>query len=272
MNSATRARARFGGGQVWGIMGGMGPLSSAEFVKTIYGLRPEDREQTAPRLVLWSDPRIPDRTECILEGRQGRLLEHLTENLRRLTDCGVGGVVICCVTIHHLLDLLPAALRSKVVSLVDLIFEESLRRGRRYLLLCTSGTRKVGLFERHPLWERARGHILLPSDEDQEKIHELIYRVKRGLHRPADVEFLRVLVAAYGADSFIAGCTEIHVLVREYGLALESARGCPCLDPLMVLAELISGSAAGAAATFNPSLRAKIFSEPRGHLTAEEGS
>jgi aspartate racemase len=250
MTSATPTRELFGGGQVWGVMGGMGPLSSAEFVKTVYGLCPEEREQSAPPLVLWSDPRIPDRTECILEGREGPLLEQLTENLRRLAACGVSDIVICCVTVHHLLERLPAALRSKVVSLVDLIFEGVLRRGRRYLLLCTTGTRRVGLFERHPLWPSASGRILMPSDEDQEKVHELIYRVKRGTHCPADVEFLKGLVAAYGADSFIAGCTEIHVLVREYGLALELARGAPCLDPLMVVAEMIAGSALGVPADF----------------------
>jgi aspartate racemase len=242
----------FGGGQLWGIMGGMGPLSSAEFVKTIYGLRPEDREQAAPHLILWSDPRSPDRTECILEGRPDLLLEPLTENLRRLAACEVTSIVICCVTIHHLMDMLPAALRSKVISLVDLIFEVVLRSERRYLLLCTKGTRKVELFERHPLWERTHGRIVLPSDDDQEKVHELVYRVKRGLHCPADVEFLGGLVAAYGADSFIAGCTEIHVLVREYGLAHDRARGCPCLDPLMVLAELISQSALHVPANLEP--------------------
>jgi len=235
--------------QLWGIMGGMGPLASAEFVKTIYELCPEDEEQLAPPLILWSDPRMPDRTDCILEGRQDLLLEKLTEGLRRLVACDVTGIVICCVTIHQVIDLLPRDLRSRIISLLDVIFEDVLKHERRYLLLCTKGTRKVRLFESHRLWNSTQGRIVLPSEKDQERIHELLYRIKQYKHSAADVKFLNELVQSYGVDSFIAGCTEIHVLVRDYGLAQGFAQAGPCLDPLMVLAGMISQSTLSASVT-----------------------
>lgn len=228
--------------QLWGIMGGMGPLASAEFVKTIYELCPEDQEQFAPPLILWSDPSMPDRTDCILDGRQDLLLEKLTEGLEQLVACDVTGIVISCVTIHQVTDLLPRALRSKIISLLDVIFEEVLKSQRRYLLLCTNGTRKVGLFESHRLWNSTQGRIVLPSEKDQERIHELIYRIKQYKHCAADVAFLNKLVRSYEVDSFIAGCTEIHVLVRDYGLARGFVQGGPCVDPLMVVAGMISQS------------------------------
>lgn len=228
--------------QLWGIMGGMGPLASAEFVKTIYELCPEDQEQFAPPLILWSDPRMPDRTDCILDGRQHLLLQKLIEGLERLVACGVTDIVICCVTIHQVTNLLPRALRSRIISLLDVIFEDVLKSQRRYLLLCTNGTRKVRLFENHRLWNSTQGRIVLPSEKDQEHIHELIYRIKQYKHCAADVEFLNELVRSYGVDSFIAGCTEIHVLVRDYGLARGFAQAGPCVDPLMVVAGMISQS------------------------------
>jgi aspartate racemase len=228
--------------QLWGIMGGMGPFASAEFVKTIYELCPEGQEQFAPPLILWSDPRMPDRTDCILDGRQELLLEKLTESLERLVACDVTDIVICCVTIHQVTDLLPQALRSRIVSLLDIIFEDVLKSQRRYLLLCTSGTRKVRLFENHRLWNSTQGRIVLPSEKDQERVHELIYRIKQNKHCAADVAFLNDLVRSYGVDSFIAGCTEIHVLVRDYGLTRGFAQPGPCIDPLMVVAGTISQS------------------------------
>jgi aspartate racemase len=228
--------------QLWGIMGGMGPLASAEFVKTIYEFCPDDQEQFAPPLILWSDPRMPDRTDCILDGRQDLLLEKLTEGLERLVACDVTDIVICCVTIHQVTDLLSRHLRSKIVSLLDLIFEDVLKSQKRYLLLCTSGTRKVRLFENHRLWNSTQDRIVLPSERDQERIHELIYRIKQYKHSSADVQFLNKLVRSYGVDSFIAGCTEIHVLVRDYGLMRGFAQPGPCVDPLMVVAKMISES------------------------------
>ena len=146
------------------------------------------------------------------------------------------------MTIHQVTDLLPRALRSRIISLLDVIFEDVLKSQRRYLLLCTSGTRKVRLFENHRLWNRTQGRIVLPSEKDQERIHQLIYRIKQHKHCTADVEFLNKLVKSYGVDSFIAGCTEIHVLVRDYGLTRGFAQPGPCVDPLMVVAKMISQS------------------------------
>lgn len=228
--------------RLWGIMGGMGPLASAEFVKTIYELSPYENEQASPPLVLWSDPCIPDRTDYLLNGKRELLLDGLTRGLTRLAACDVTDIVICCVTIHDVLDQLPAELRSKIISLVDVIHEQVLINDKRYLLLCTNGTRRIRLFENHHLWNRMQGRIVLPTAQDQERIHQLIYRIKQYSYCPADVDFLNDLTTSYGVDSFIAGCTEIHVLVREYGLALELTQKSPCLDPLMILAEIISDS------------------------------
>lgn len=56
------------GGRLLGVLGGMGPLASAEFVNTVYRLNMTEPEQQAPALVLRSDPSIPDRTAAILSG------------------------------------------------------------------------------------------------------------------------------------------------------------------------------------------------------------
>ena len=45
-----------------GILGGMGPLASAEFLKTIYEYGTRDLEQRSPACILYSDPTFPDRT------------------------------------------------------------------------------------------------------------------------------------------------------------------------------------------------------------------
>jgi aspartate racemase len=225
---------------LWGILGGMGPLSSAEFVKTIYELRAGESEQQGPPLILWSDPRIPDRTECLLHGRQDLLLERLTESLQGLVACDVTNIVICCITIHHIIDLLPLALRARITSLVDVIYREVLKRNERYVLLCTNGTRKVRLFEKHRLWKSARSQIVLPSWEDQQRVHNLIYQVKHCRQQQGDIGFIKELVTKYGADSFIAGCTELHVLIREYRTSSDWDQNRSCLDPLMVLGEAIS--------------------------------
>lgn len=47
-----------------GVLGGMGPLASAEFLKTIYECSVAGGEQRSPSVIMYSDPTFPDRTEA----------------------------------------------------------------------------------------------------------------------------------------------------------------------------------------------------------------
>jgi aspartate racemase len=49
-----------------GILGGMGPVASAEFLKTIYEDQLDPDEQGAPIVMMYSDPTFPDRTKAFL--------------------------------------------------------------------------------------------------------------------------------------------------------------------------------------------------------------
>jgi aspartate racemase len=55
----------------------MGPLASAEFVKTIYEYNLASREQEMPACILLSDPTIPDRTEAIQNGAEEKVVARL---------------------------------------------------------------------------------------------------------------------------------------------------------------------------------------------------
>ena len=50
------------GVRVLGVLGGMGPLASAQFMLRLTLLTPAERDQDHIPAVLWSDPRVPDRT------------------------------------------------------------------------------------------------------------------------------------------------------------------------------------------------------------------
>lgn len=228
-----------GGEKILGVLGGLGPLASAEFMRTIYERAAAPREQDAPRVVLYSDPTFPDRTEQLLAGVEGPLLAQLVAALRRLRGFGASPVVICCVTIHHLLPRVPAELRRHVLSLLDVTFGRVAALRRPHLLLCTTGTRRLRLFESHPRWPECADFFVLPSGPDQEAVHELIYRVKSGEDVRALAPRVEELLARYGLDSFVVGCTETHILAKHLAAARPGRFG--CVDPLTVVAESWAG-------------------------------
>lgn len=228
-------------GNILGVLGGMGPLASAEFLKTIYEHSLGEREQDSPVVMLYSDPTFPDRTEALLEAKStDDLLARLVEALGKLREFGVSKIVICCVTIHHLLPQLPEELRRQVVSLTDVIFARVARSRRRHLLICTSGARGSGVFQCHPSWESAREFFVLPDDEDQAAIHRLIYQIKKNSDVGELAPVLEALLLKYGVESFVAGCTETHLLAKRFRRSGRGARF-GCVDPLDILARELAG-------------------------------
>jgi aspartate racemase len=219
-----------------GIVGGLGPLASSEFVKTIYEYNVCDCEQLLPSIILFSDPGFPDRTETLLSRRHQDMLELLAETLYKLIKLDVSDIVICCLTIHHLLSELPPELQRKVISLVDVIMLETLKRQRSQLLLCTRGARKLGVFQSHPWWDLAEEFIVFPDEPDQETIHSLIYRVKKGEPICSLLPVIEALLSKYRVESFIAGCTELHLFAKHVIGTASQSRGYGCIDPLITIA------------------------------------
>lgn len=218
-----------------GILGGMGPLASAEFIKTIYEYNLGEREQEAPKVILYSDPSFPDRSEVLLKGNYSLLLEDFTNALYQLYDLQVSDIVICCITSHYLLPQLPSQLKERLISLVDIILNEVLERKEKHLLLCTNGTRKLNIFQNNSLWELASQQIVLLDEKDQNTIHEMIYQIKNHTYSPqSTLTFLERLMKKYKTDCLIAGCTEIHLL-NKYALSQGNYNNHLFLDPLMIV-------------------------------------
>ena len=228
--------------KILGILGGMGPLASAEFVKTIYEYNiAGDKEQTAPRIMLNSNPSIPDRTSFLLKGNYDLLLRNLIESAHQLSDLQVSKIVICCFTSHYLLPYLPSNIREKIISLVDVCLQEVWSCKGRHLLLCTNGTYQLKIFQSSELWQMTADNIIIPDEQDQNAIHNMIYQIKVNKQSfDSATIFLKTLMNKYHVNSIISGCTEIHLLNRyihsQNHQNQEYFDHSIFLDPLMIIA------------------------------------
>lgn len=229
---ATQQRAN-----VLGIVGGMGPWASAGFLKTIYECSLGEREQDAPTVIMFSDPTFPDRTDAFLAGESDPLLEKLSAMLERLLEAGATDVVMCCMTIHYLLPRLPPNLRRHVISLLDIIFAHVIQSRKRHLVICSTGTQQLSLFQNHEQWPLAKSYIVLPEEEDQNRIHrELIYPIKKNPDLDTLLPLLESMLDRYETDSFIAGCSEVHLLANHFLRSRPLRPAASCIDPFAILA------------------------------------
>jgi aspartate racemase len=226
---------------VIGVVGGMGPMASAEFLKTIYECSQGEQEQDFPVVMVYSDPTFPDRTTAFRSGRADEVLQPLMLAFNRLLDIGATKLMMCCMTSHHLLPQFPAHVHERLISLLDIIFEQLAKSDRRHLLICSTGTREFQLFEKHSRWESLKSRIILPDEAEQRSIHrDLIYPIKKNPDTRELHPILESLMCKYETDSFIAGCSEIHLVAKQLLRCGASEKKYSCIDPLMILAREIA--------------------------------
>jgi aspartate racemase len=231
---------------LWGVLGGMGPLASAEFLQTVYrlSLAEAKTEQDMARVILVSDPIVPDRTEAIAGLKQGdpqqfeEVKTRLKQLLKMLAAMQVDSIVIPCVTAHFFLPYLdlPSGISSRICSLVSVVCDALRAAEGKYILLRTNGTRETGIFENHPGWQEASQRLQPMEDADQETVHwKYLYKIKKNNISCEGLSFLQCLLSKYGAQGVVAGCTEVHLHTRQL-----LAHGLRVIDPLQIIAQRIA--------------------------------
>jgi aspartate racemase len=217
-----------------GVLGGMGPLASAEFMRRLTLLTPATRDQDHIPAILWSDPRIPDRTTARLAGGEDPL-PALTHGLRGLEAAGAGAVAIPCNTAHGWFEGMQAATSLPILHIVDAAADELIRldvQGGPIGLMATAGTLAMGLYQDRLA---ARGFTcLVPTDAEMETlVTPAIAQVKANevtaAYAPLAEAASRLI--ARGARAVVLGCTEIPL-----GIAAGPALPFPVCDTLDALA------------------------------------
>lgn len=213
-----------------GILGGMGPITSAQFLTTLYQLCHEKDEFSMPKIRMISEPDIPDRTQSIkasdtllLKSRMFSLLESMVPDVDK--------IIICCFTAHAVVPDLPDHILKKLINLVtysDLLMRQL---DEKTLFIASEGVHEIELF---PLEDYK--NVVRLSTKDQKAVHHLIYhKLKKGINYEQAEEQLFALLDAYDCTQIFGGCTEIHLLKMWSRLKL------PIVDPLFEIASEFSG-------------------------------
>jgi aspartate racemase len=202
-----------------GIVGGLGPLASADFYRKLTELTPALADTDHLPLVLLSMPQIPDRTEAILNGSDA-VLKSLLAAIRTLDRLGVESIAMPCNTAHHWFEELADATQAEIVHIVESVVEDMAHcfGGRRVVLLATPGTLASGFYQERLL---AAGYeICFPGKQEfQPLVDRAIHDVKAGAVAEARHALIAALAAcrAEGAEAAILACTELSVLSRDLG-------------------------------------------------------
>ena len=218
-----------------GVLGGMGPMATVDFLAKVIELTPASRDQDHLPLIVYSVPQVPDRSASIVEGRESPL-PAMIEGLRTLVRAGVECIAIPCNTAHHWYDDLARESSVPVLHMVDAAGAAMQRLSvpdGPVGLLATAGTLAAGIYPARLV--RHGYECVVPDDGDVETlVTPGIGLVKAGRVAEAE-ELLRTAadnLLGRGARVVILACTEIPVALKDD----DASEGC-YVDATRALAE-----------------------------------
>ena len=226
------------GRKVIGIIGGMGPMATADLFTKIIENTVAKTDQEHLHVLIDNNTDIPDRTACILKGSDAPL-GPMVESARRLETQGADLLIIPCNTAHHFHPGVQAAVDIPVLNMPEISARYCADRGYTCVaLLSTTGTARARIYE--PYFEQLNLCLLHPSKIGMDNLMYLIYdEVKAG--RTAHPERLYPEIMALeqqGAQAFLLACTELPLVFQSGGRV-------PFIDPTLLLARAAIAAAGG---------------------------
>ena len=202
-------------GKTAGVLGGMGPDATVDFMSKVIALTNSGRDQDHIHMLVDQDPTVPNRQDAIKSGAD-LVSPHLAQMAQRLESCGADFLVMVCNTAHVFLEDVHAATKIPFISIID----ESVGEIDR---ICEGAT-KVGIMATDGCLDTniyqdaiaASGRTaLVPDADNRVKLMSMIHAVKAGDQSDAvrfGMESVARALMDDGAEVLIAGCTEIPIV------------------------------------------------------------
>lgn len=210
--------------KVLGVLGGMGPAATLDFLAKLQAATPIQREQDHLRVLVDINPKVPDRNAGAED--PAPVLAAMATGLR---DAGAQVLAIACNTAHVYAD----AVRASGLPLVDMLEAAGLAaKAQGAATVGVLGTgQALGLY-RDRFFHMGLEVVTL-DDHEQVEFMALLYRIKHGDVGPASRETMAALahrLVGKGAQSVVAGCTEVPLVLSADDLSV------PFLDATEALA------------------------------------
>ncbi|MFD7063496.1 aspartate/glutamate racemase family protein [Streptomyces sp. NPDC059906] len=220
-----------------GILGGMGPLATADFYRRLIERTPAVTDQGHLPVLMWADPAVPDRTAALL-GEGPSPVPALVEGARWLKQAGARYLAVPCNTAHAYVEQLSKAAGVEVLDMVKAALAaatETAPGAKRVGILATRGTRLAGLYERAGA-RLGLDVIQVPARVQREYVDAAIRAVKGGADLAAAEQWIASAtetLKGQGAQVAIAACTEIPLVSGA------AARVLPLVDSTDALVDAV---------------------------------
>lgn len=202
-------------GRVAGVLGGLGPVATIDFMRRVLDLSDAGSEQEHVRLLVDQNPAVPNRQHALLSDGDspGPALAAMAQGLER---AGADFLVMACNTAHAWQADINAATSLPFLSIVDASVA-AIPAGITVVgILETPACRASGLYAR-AVSAGGFKHVAMTDDECA-VLMDIAYAVKRddsGARETAAARQLATALVERGARAIIVACTEVPLVLDD---------------------------------------------------------
>lgn len=203
-----------------GIIGGLGPETTAEFYLEVIFSSFEENKTQRPPILIWNVPLEYEIEEELLTKASGeeRYIPYLIDAAQRLEKGGADFLVMPCNSLHIFIEEIREAVTIPILS----ILEETARflkdtNIREVGILATTTTIKKKSYEAH--LANAGIKQLIPDDFQQAKIGKMIRNLVLNRHSNDDRKELMEIVDGFhkkNVMTVILACTDLQLLIPHH--------------------------------------------------------
>lgn len=205
--------------KVMGVLGGMGPVASADFYRSVIEIAQRDyhaeQDIDFPAIIIYSMP-VADFDETgFIDFKSVR--KQLITGVRKLEKAGSDFIVIPCNTVHLFYHDMQASVHIPIISILDVTTKSIQQHGyKKAGLLNSESARQCRLYE--PAFADQGIVAVSTTETEQKDVNRAILHVMSGTQGKEDIARLQAIInrfAGEGAQVVVLGCTELPLAISS---------------------------------------------------------
>ena len=218
-----------------GIIGGMGPETTAKFYLDLIFKCYKVNKEKRPPILIWNVPLKYKIEQDFIEKGTGKdkYLPYLTKAAQSLEKGGADFLVIPCNTVHVMINEVRKSVGIPVLSIVE--ETENFLRDKKFKKF---GILATALLLRRKLYneslEKSRFKIVEPSAKDQERLGKIIRKIVITEHADREKsELIKIIwnLTKSGSDAIILACTDLQLVIKQKDIPV------PIFDTMDILVD-----------------------------------
>jgi len=199
--------------KVLGIIGGMGPEATTDFMNRVIRVTPATDDKDHIRMIVDNHPQIPSRIKALFEKNGEDPTGCLIQIAQNLETWGADLIAIPCNTAHYYYQAVQNSVQIPILNMLELVTDLINRNHpdlKKVGFLGSTAVIQTGLYEKKLAQHSIS--IVYPKSGSQDRIMTVIRAIKSGKYSDSELQVVVDTASELiqsGADVLIIGCTEL---------------------------------------------------------------